>query len=137
MTVLHAWYDVRKHDAEVLDGVEATDEFLTRLAVADDPVMVALFRADDLENLPQPIELLVGIGGGPDVGIAQCSDDDGIWVSSAPEDSGWDAVSYSYMGTGHDFPNNAPIPLPQIRAAVHEFAATGNRPETIAWQQLR
>ncbi|WP_246843047.1 Imm1 family immunity protein [Allokutzneria sp. NRRL B-24872] len=135
--VLHAWYDVRDEDGEVLDGAEATDELLTRLAAQPGAVMVALFRATDLENYPPPIELFVGLGGGLDVGVMQCGDDDGVWASRAPENSEWEAVSYSYMGVGHDFPNNTVIPLVQIRAAVHEFAVTGMRPETVAWQRLR
>ncbi|WP_344876091.1 Imm1 family immunity protein [Allokutzneria multivorans] len=137
MTALHVWYDVTNRDGEVLEDGPAIDAFLDRLVADEGATMASLVRSEDTTVWPPTLDLLVGLGGDLDVGVMQCGDHDGVWCSSAPQDSGWDIVAYDYMGTGHDFPTNAVIPLAQIRAAVHEYVTTGKRPETVVWQKLR
>ncbi|GAA3991142.1 hypothetical protein GCM10022247_07520 [Allokutzneria multivorans] len=128
MTVLHVWYSIDKRDQGMLAGTEAIDAFLDRLAEGKRPVLAALFRAEDLDNFPPRIEMLVGLGGAPDVGIVHC---DGVSSSGSPQDSGEEAVYYDFLDGRRDFPASAVIPLAQVRAAVHEFAATGERPKAV------
>ena len=136
MTAMRAWYDhIHEDQGVLLDGAAEVDTLLTTLAAEPGALLVALFRAADLAEFPPPCELLVGVGGGGDrpIGVMQYSDHDGLWISQG-EPSGFDTLAYYYMGTPTEYPTDAPIPLPRLLAAVHEFAATGDRPAGIAWQ---
>ncbi|MCP3802281.1 Imm1 family immunity protein [Allokutzneria sp. A3M-2-11 16] len=131
---MQAWYDHTHGDEGVLlDGAAEVDKLLTTLAAEPGACLVALFRTADLAEFSPPCELLVGVGGGEPIGVMQFSDRDGRWVSQG-EPSGFDTLAYYYMGTPTEYPTDAPIPLPRLLAAVHEFAATGDRPAGIVWQ---
>lgn len=41
---------------------------------------------------------------------------------------------YMYQQNDMEFPPNAEVPIAAVRAAVHEFAATGARPTGVQWQ---
>ncbi|WP_143261744.1 Imm1 family immunity protein [Allokutzneria sp. NRRL B-24872] len=137
MSDLRLWYCVNGHsdrrDEGMLDGVEAIDSFLNRLAEGERAVMAALFRAEDLHVFPPQVEMLVGLGGGLDGGVVQC---DGMHCGSAGDFEGG-AVSYDYVESRRDLPASAVIPQAQVRAVLHEFAATGKRPETVVWHPIR
>ncbi|WP_246842922.1 Imm1 family immunity protein [Allokutzneria sp. NRRL B-24872] len=133
---MRAWYD-HSHDEDgvAIEDDAALDRLLTTLAAEPGASLIALFRAADLEEFPPPYEFLVGVGGGAPIGVVQYSDRGGLWVSRG-EPSGFDTLAYSYMGTPTEYPTDAPIPLPCLLAAVHEFAVTGMRPTSVAWQDV-
>ncbi|WP_030432251.1 hypothetical protein [Allokutzneria albata] len=87
MTTMQAWYDIDQDHELVLDDATAVDQLLDRLAAGPEPVVVSLFRNEDLANGALPdIEFWVGVGAVPGRGLIQCSDPDGRWVthSDAP-----------------------------------------------------
>ncbi|MCP3802279.1 Imm1 family immunity protein [Allokutzneria sp. A3M-2-11 16] len=134
---MQAWYDIDQDQELVLDDETAVDQLLDRLATGPEPLVVSLFRSEDLagDQLPD-IEFWVGVGAVPGRGLIQCSDSVGLWVTRSDDATRTDTVFYNYMNTSHTFPAGSEIPLDQVRAAIREFSATGRRPSGVAWQRV-
>ncbi|GAA4023200.1 hypothetical protein GCM10022247_54390 [Allokutzneria multivorans] len=136
MTTTHVWYDVKQQSADVRDaaGLEA---LLRHHAISGEPTVLSVFRECDVEDDQIPeIEMLVGVGRDPHLALIQCGDDDGLWFTLSPDTGREGEVFYDYMHNAHYYPSNAEIPLEEVLSAVHEFAVTGTRPDTVAWQAV-
>lgn len=136
MTTTHVWYDVKQQSADVRDP-DGLDALIRQHADGPEPIMLSVFRAHDVDAGQRPeIELLVGIGRDPKVALIQCGDDDGLWYTLSADTDRDGEVFYNYMHNANWYPASALVPLDQVLAAVHEFAATGKRPHTVAWQAV-
>ena len=136
MTTTHVWYDVKQQEADVRDPA-GLDALIYELAAGPEPIMLSLFRPEDVVDGMRPeIEFLVGIGRDPRFALIQCGDLDGLWYTLSASTGDQGEVFYNYMHNATDYPANAEVPIAQVVAAVHEFAATGKRPSAVAWQRV-
>ncbi|WP_168200773.1 Imm1 family immunity protein [Allokutzneria sp. NRRL B-24872] len=136
MTIAHVWYDVKQPGADVRDaaGLEA---LLRHYATSGEPIVLSVFRECDVEGDQIPeIEMLVGVGRDPRLALIQCGDDGGLWFTLSADTDREGEVFYDYMHNAHYYPSNAEVLLEEVLAAVHEFAVTGKRPDSVAWQAV-
>lgn len=130
-------------DPMVLDSADDGDRLIEELRRAPQPHGVphnlAQVYSSKREKLPsgQPDhELLVGIDGERGVGVLSFADASGNVVTAA--DSGPRFVEYFLAGNVTEFEAVRPVEIPvdEIRRALREFLADGNRPSSVEWQPL-
>ena len=130
---LRAWYDPDNDDEPIIVGTtDDLDAFLDRLvadgASVEVPPLMQLSRRDS-EGWAV---LHIGVNG--DRGVLTHTDATGSYTTTNGAEPGA-SITYDYMCHIREVPDNAEIPLPDVRKAAHEFVTTnGARPTCVSWQ---
>lgn len=134
---LEVWHNQRPDSDEAAGDAAIVIETPGQLDAFIDQVQV------DTRNLAVPSAVEISIKGEPMRGVlyAGLGQERGFVQFLLPEalqtvgDAGREGTAaYDYMRHPHEVPASIEVPIEQVRAILHEFAATGERPETVAWQ---
>ena len=89
-----------------------------------------------VEREGRPGSLGVGLGGAMSM-LSWLDLDHGEDVVSlgGGQADGGGYVAFEYAGQASEYPRSVLVPLPVAREAVRRFAATGQRPGSVRWQQ--
>ncbi len=129
---LVAWFD-REAPTQVETAADL-DAVLDAVVATGRPNLVELTVASD----PGRAVLNVGLDGARGRGVLYCSgatDPSAEAYFSRGVKTDDAETIYYYMGSDTEFPDDAELPIPDVRKAAHQFLATGGeRPDGIDWQ---
>ncbi|WET76854.1 Imm1 family immunity protein [Amycolatopsis sp. QT-25] len=129
-----AWFDREAPGPTQVETAADLDAVLDVLAATRRPNLVELTVAGD----PGRAVLNVGLDGARGRGVLYCSGAtdpsvDAYYSRGAKSDDA--ETIYYYMGSDTEFPEDAELPISEVRKAAHQFLSTGGeRPDGIDWQ---
>ncbi|MEU4197673.1 Imm1 family immunity protein [Kribbella sp. NPDC026611] len=137
MTVVKAYYKHEHGDQpQRLETAADVDQLIDGLLTEDYSNSVAALYVEGRLNaagVPDH-ELLVAINNQDgDVGALRYMGGAGTYYTKGVSHADTDPTYY-YTGSGREFPADSELPIQQIRRAVQEFVAGGQRPGSVAWQ---
>jgi hypothetical protein len=137
MTVVKAYYKHEHGETPLrLQTPQDVDQLIDGLLAEDYSNSVAALYVEGRLNaagVPDH-ELLVAINNEDgDVGALRYMGGGGTYYSRG-QAGGDKEVTYYYTGSDREFPADSEMPIEEVRTAVREFLASGERPASVEWQ---
>ncbi|WP_169735423.1 Imm1 family immunity protein [Actinokineospora inagensis] len=133
MTFATAYYS-RAHarTGVPLASAEELDALLLHLSTQTRRIFVQVYFEDD----PDMPEFAIGIDGDHGALYYSGRNHIGVWYTHNPAITSIGLTDYENSDTAIEMPDNARLPLTQIRAAAAEFFHShGDRPTSVAWRE--